>query len=204
MSRNSLKMFFRCSNAARLDLMNVYSKSVHSSVPCAQCKAADHPQPQNTALFYILVDLIFKTVRREDQIHNNANTTTKKPAATAKKNPTARCALLSDPLRSSALQHAPSPSRVIQVSEMRGGPSKSPSRRPISASCIANEVGGTTQGGAIGSDSTPRSFVISMFIMAPEWQQGSSNVIIDQTLRALVPDKWDLTCFRIHRAVIIK
>lgn len=71
-------------------------------------------------------------------------------------------------LRSSALQHAPAPSCVIQVTETRGGPSKSASRRPISACCIANEMGGAVRGGAISSDPTHRSFVISMFIMAPE------------------------------------
>lgn len=192
--------FFRVSKAALLEVMNVYSKAVHSSVPCAQCAAAD---PQNTTLFYLVVDLmIFKTANREKQIHNDSQTKRENSNNNQRK-PTARYALLSA-LRSSALQHAPASSCVIQVTQTQGRPSKSASRRPISASCIANKVGGAMQGGAIVSDPTHRSFVISMFIMAPEWQQGSSNVIIDQILCALVLDKRDLTCSRIHRAAIMK
>lgn len=132
---------------------------------------------------YIVVDSIFENVSRVKQIHNNSQTDRKQQQQPKKTtHGPIRFAflslILSSPARCSSC--------VIQVSQTRGGPSKSASRWPISAGCIANEVGEATLGGATASDPTHRSFVISKFIMAPEWQQDSSNVIIDQTLHALV------------------
>lgn len=156
-----------------LELRDVYSKADHRSGPGAHWETADHPHRRTlVALGFHLTTaddlMVFQTASRErgKQIHNKSETKTENLQAIAGSPPLDRT--MRSALRRSALQRAPAPSAVVQLGQTRGGPNKSASRRPISAWCIPNDVGGAIRGGAIAPDPTHRSFVISMFIMAPE------------------------------------